>query len=128
MTRDLKNYINRNSDRYIPVGYSAADVRAILLDSWNYMQCTTTGDMGDASRVDLFALNSYSWCGNATFESSGYNVLTESFASSSVPAFLSEYGCYEVKPRPWTEIQALYGEVMTETMRGGVIYEWMCDL
>ncbi|EPE37150.1 (Trans)glycosidase [Glarea lozoyensis ATCC 20868] len=125
VTRDLKLYIAANSPRYIPVGYSAADVRDILEDSWNYLQCTTTGDAGDASRVDLFALNSYSWCGNATYRSSGYDILTSTFASSSVPVFLSEYGCNEVDgPRPWTEIAALYGEEMRETMSGGVVYEW----
>jgi hypothetical protein len=124
VTRDLKNYITRNSKRYIPVGYSAADIQSILLDTWNYLQCSTTGDMGDASRIDFFALNSYSWCGNASFQSSGYDILTTAFANSSVPVFLSEYGCNEVQPRAWTEISALYGEKMTEPMSGGVIYEW----
>lgn len=124
VTRDIKNYISKNSDRYIPVGYSAADVRPILLDTWNYLQCTTTGDMGDASRADLFALNSYSWCGNATFSTSGYDDLTEYFADSSLPVFLSEYGCNEVRPREWSEIGSLYGTVMRESMSGGVIYEW----
>ena len=81
--------------------------------------------MGDASRVDLFALNSYSWCGNATYTSSGYDVLTESFKDSSVPVFLSEYGCNEVVgARPWSEIPSLYGDEMAATMSGGVVYEW----
>ena len=38
VTRDLKKYIAKNSKRTIPVGYSAADVRVNLLDSWNYLR------------------------------------------------------------------------------------------
>lgn len=60
VTRDLKNYVAKHSNRTIPVGYSAADVREVLVDTWNYLQCSVTGDSSDPSRSDLFALNSYS--------------------------------------------------------------------
>lgn len=56
--RDLKNYIKNNADRQIPVGYSAADVRDVLEDTWAYLQCSI---QGDDSRSDFFGLNSYSW-------------------------------------------------------------------
>lgn len=61
VTRDLKQYIKNHIARDIPVGYSAADVRSVLFDTFNYLQC----DLGDGgmSQVDIFALNSYSWCG-----------------------------------------------------------------
>lgn len=99
-------------------------MREILVDTWNYLQCTTTGDTTDPSRVDLFALNSYSWCGTATYQTSGYDVLTGFFAKTSVPVFFSEYGCNEVKPRVFTEVGALYGTAMSASMCGGVVYEW----
>jgi PIN domain nuclease of toxin-antitoxin system len=38
VTRDLKEYIKKHVSRPIPVGYSAADVRDNLLDSWNYFR------------------------------------------------------------------------------------------
>jgi 1,3-beta-glucanosyltransferase GAS3 len=124
VTRDLKNYISKHSKRQIPVGYSAADVRPILLDTWNYLQCTTAANSTDTSRVDLFALNSYSWCGGDTFQTSGYDVLTTYFAHTSVPVFFSEFGCNRVSPRPFDEIQALYSAPMSQSLSGGVVYEY----
>lgn len=124
VTRDLKNYIAKNSERSIPVGYSAADVRDILLDTWNYLQCTTTGDASDPSRVDLFALNSYSWCGDSSFTTSGYDVLVGDFSNTSVPVFFSEYGCIKPAPRVFTEVPVLYGPLMTPVLSGGMVYEY----
>lgn len=106
------------------MGYSAADVRNILVDTWNYLQCTTTPGTPDPSRVDLFALNSYSWCGDATYQSSGYNVLQGYFQNTSVPVFFSEYGCNQVTPRVFTEVETLYGPLMTEDISGGLVYEY----
>ncbi|KAH7155106.1 Glucanosyltransferase-domain-containing protein [Dactylonectria estremocensis] len=125
VTRDLKNYIKNNLERQIPVGYSAADVREVLWDTWNYMQCSDEDDEDDMSRADLFALNSYSWCGpEATYETSSFDDLTEGFESSSVPVFFSEYGCNEPQPRYWNETQAMYGDEMTPVFSGGVVYEY----
>ena len=124
VTRDLKNYIKKNSARAIPVGYSAADVRDILVDTWNYLQCTTTGDDSDPSRVDVFALNSYSWCGDSSFTTSGYNVLMSDLTGSSVPVFFSEYGCNVPAPRVFTEVPVIYGPLMTPVLSGGMVYEF----
>lgn len=125
ITRDLKNYIKNNIKRKIPVGYSAADVREVLWDTWNYMQCAEDGEKDDMSRADVFALNSYSWCGaDATYKSSSYDVLTSGFKDSSVPVFFSEYGCNTPTTRYWKETQAMYGKDMTPVFSGGVVYEW----
>ncbi|KAL2886949.1 1 3-beta-glucanosyltransferase gel2 [Ceratocystis lukuohia] len=123
VTRDLKNYIKLHSDRYIPVGYSAADVRGILFDTWNYLTCTIEGEKDNESRADLFALNSYSWCGNSTFEKSGFNKLVDGFKGSASPIFFSEFGCNEVQ-REFTEVQAIYGPQMDSVFSGGLVYEW----
>ncbi|KAK7425263.1 Glycolipid anchored surface protein 4 precursor [Neonectria magnoliae] len=125
VTRDLKNYIKNNLKRQIPVGYSAADVREVLWDTWNYMQCSDEDDKNDMSRADLFALNSYSWCGpEATYESSSFDDLTKGFKDTSVPIFFSEYGCNKPQPRYWNETQAMYGKKMTPVFSGGVVYEY----
>lgn len=77
------------------------------------------------SRIDFFGLNSYSWCGgDATFSSSGYDKLVEEFSGTSIPVFFSEYGCNEVMPRVFNEVQAVYGSEMTAVMSGGLIYEY----
>ncbi|KAL0940357.1 1,3-beta-glucanosyltransferase [Colletotrichum truncatum] len=124
ITRDLKNYISKHSDRTIPVGYSAADVRSILVDSWNYLQCAENGDEKDPSRVDLFGLNSYSWCGDSDFKKSTYDQLVSSLKDTSVPVFFSEFGCNEVTPRVFTEIQSIYGSDMNGLFSGGLVYEY----
>lgn len=111
-------------DRPIPVGYSAADVREVLMDTFNYLQCSLTGDSTDDSITDVFALNSYSWCGPATFEEAGYNTLVTMFKNSSVPVFMSEYGCREIRPRVFDETAALYSSKMTPYFSGGVVYEY----
>lgn len=120
--RDMKEYIKNNVDRAIPVGYSAADIRDILMDTATYFECDLKNST--ESRADFFGLNSYSWCGDATYKSSGYDVLTEDFSNATLPVFFSEYGCNDVKPRTFTEVQALYGEDMTQAFSGGLVYEW----
>lgn len=75
-------------------------------------------------RSDFFGLNSYSWCGgDATFQTAGYNVLVDLFGNTTVPVFFSEYGCNEVQPRVFEEVQALYGPEMS-VMSGGLVYEY----
>ncbi|KAI2632516.1 glycoside hydrolase family 72 protein [Hypomontagnella submonticulosa] len=124
VTRDLKNYIKNHADRPIPVGYSAADVRDVLEDTWNYFQCAIDGDENDMSRADLFALNSYSWCGESSFQESGYDQLVALFKSTSVPVFYSEYGCNTPSPRVFTEVGTIYGPEMMGVFSGGVVYEF----
>ena len=128
VTRDLKNYIAKHSKRKIPVGYSAADVRPILADTWSYLPCLLNGNESDMSRVDFFGLNSYSWCGSdATYQSSEYEKLVAQFSNPTIPVFFSEYGCNKVQPRVFDEVQALYGAQMTPVMSGGLIYQWTQD-
>jgi 1,3-beta-glucanosyltransferase GAS3 len=118
----MHDYISKNSDRDIPVGYSAADVRPLLVDSAYYLTCNLTNST--ASRSDFFGLNSYSWCGDATYHSSGYDVLTEDFTNITVPVFFSETGCNNVKPRVFSEIQAIYGPDMSQALSGALVYEY----
>lgn len=124
VTRDLKNYITKHSTRSIPVGYSAADVRDILMDTYNYLTCTTTGSNSDPTRVDVFALNSYSWCGDSTYTTSTYNQIVSDFTGASVPVFFSEYGCNVPAPRVFTEVPVIYGPLMTPVLSGGLVYEY----
>ncbi|KAL2869182.1 1,3-beta-glucanosyltransferase gel2 [Aspergillus lucknowensis] len=120
--RDMKEYIANHLDRPIPVGYSAADIRPILEDTLNYFMCEDE-DFPN-SNSDFFGLNSYSWCGDASYKSSGYDVLTDMVSDSTIPVFFSEYGCNEVKPRKFTEVAAIYGEEMTQAFSGGLVYEY----
>ncbi|KAK3955512.1 Glucanosyltransferase-domain-containing protein [Pseudoneurospora amorphoporcata] len=124
VTRDIKNYVAKHCDRKIPVGYSAADVREVLFDSFEYFTCAEDGKSDDPSRADIFALNSYSWCGESDFQKSGYVDLVEGFSNTSVPVFYSEYGCNAVQPRPFTEVGAIYGKEFSTVFSGGIVYEY----
>ena len=107
----VKNYIAKHSTRSIPVGYSAADVREILVDTWEYLQCAIDGKTDDPSRIDFFGLNSYSWCGpTATFQSSQYDVLTSDFSNTTVPVFFSGEQHPLCRPGP-------VGEILTSSSR-----------
>lgn len=118
----MHDYISKNVNRSIPVGYSAADVRPILVDSFNYLTCTIANSTSSA--IDFFGLNSYSWCGNATFQSSTYSTLVQDFQNGSQPVMFSEMGCNRVSPRPFSEIQAIYGPDMLNVFSGALVYEW----
>ena len=97
VTRDLKDYISNHSNRTIPVGYSAADVQDLLADTWAYLSCNEPNST--SSKIDFFGLNSYSWCGNSSFTTSGYDTLVAQFSNTTIPVFFSEYGCNLVTPR-----------------------------
>ena len=127
VTRDLKNYISKHATRMIPVGYSAADVKEILTDSWSYLSCDIDGNTNDPSRSDFFGINSYSWCGptspTANYQASSYDTIIQTFANTSIPIFFSEYGCNKVEPRVFDEVPVIYGN-MTDVMSGGLVYEY----
>ena len=85
--RDTKAYIRQKGYRDIPVGYATSNSLEIRIQLADYLNC---GDANDTA--DFQGLNVYSWCGNATLESSGYTDLIAEYQNYSVPVFLSEYG------------------------------------
>lgn len=118
--RDMKTYIQAQSPRSIPVGYSAAD---IAVNRWEQMQYFNCGDDENA-RLDMFGMNDYSWCGDSSFVQSGWSANVQQYSSYSVPLFLSEFGCNLVTPREFTEVKALYNTEMTSVYSGGLVYEY----
>lgn len=115
--RDSKKYIKEQGYRSIPVGYSSNDDEDTRVPMADYFAC---GD--DDVKADFYGINMYEWCGKSNFKESGYEDRTKDFANLSVPIFFSEYGCNEVSPRQFTEVQALYGDNMTDVWSGGIVY------
>lgn len=121
VVRDIKAYIAKNSPRPIPVGYSAADDLDYRISLSQYLECT---DSDHLESIDFYGVNSYQWCGDQTMDSSGYHTLVKDYKQYSKPVFLSEYGCNEVLPRRFGEVQAIYSPEMTDVFSGGLVYEF----
>ncbi|KAK6202662.1 uncharacterized protein RJT21DRAFT_21035 [Scheffersomyces amazonensis] len=120
--RDMKNYIISKGYRSIPVGYSSNDDAGIRKDLADYLVCKTSSN--DNSAAEFIGLNIYEWCGYSTYATSGYRDLTYQFSEFPVPIMMSEYGCNTVRPRPFTEVEALYGSTMSKVWSGGIAYEY----
>jgi len=118
VNRDMRAYSEAHFDRYIPIGYSNADHEEFRVSLANFMQC------GEEGYVDFFGVNSYQWCGENTFKGSGYDKLVEAYSNYSLPVFFSEFGCNEVRPRLWQEVDALFSDKMTGVFSGGLVYEF----
>lgn len=115
--RDIKAYIKEKGYRNIPVGYSTNDDEETRQSLADYFAC------GDSDQnADFYGVNMYEWCGYSTYWSSGYKDRTEEFKDYPVPVFFSEFGCNIKRPRPFVEVEALYGRLMTDVWSGGIAY------
>jgi hypothetical protein len=118
---DMKSYMAAKNYRQIPIGYSAADIAELRPMLQNYLTCG-----GDPSQsIDFFGLNSYEWCGNSDYDTSGYSNLEALAQGFPVPIFFSETGCNVPEPRTFADQAAIFGLKMAGTWSGSIIYEWV---
>jgi hypothetical protein len=115
--RDMKAYIKEQDYRPIGVGYATNDDGEIRDDMAAYFDC---GDRENA--IDFWGYNIYSWCGDSSYTKSGYDVQTKNFENYDVPVFFAEYGCNQVQPRTFTDVEVLYSDKMTDVWSGGIVY------
>lgn len=76
-------------------------------------------------RLDFFALNAYEWCGPSSYSISGYNILQKNATGYPIPIFFSETGCNTVPPRTFEDQAVIFGEDMSGTWSGSIVYEWI---
>ncbi|KAI9680414.1 MAG: hypothetical protein M1822_007172 [Bathelium mastoideum] len=119
--RDTKAYRNSKGYRDIPIGYSAADIASLRPMLQNYLACGTN----TSEAVDFYSLNAYEWCGQSSYEQSGYSQLEANVTSYNVPIFFSETGCNKPEPRTFADQAAIFGPDMSPNWSGAIIYEWL---
>lgn len=124
----MKDCMAKHIGREYLIGYSAADVPEVLEGDGpaGYMECHVYDAEKRKVILDSFnfvALKSGSWCGDATYTSSGYDVLT-ALQNYSMAAFFAETGCDHDQPRKFSEVQALFSDSMMKTLPGAVISEY----
>ncbi|KAI9807159.1 MAG: hypothetical protein M1825_005877 [Sarcosagium campestre] len=119
--RDVKAYRKESNLREIPVGYAAADIASLRPMLQNYLAC---GDKPEES-LDYFCLNAYEWCGDSSYQLSGYSQLQKNASDYPIPIFLSETGCNTVPPRDFADQDAIFGDEMSDTWSGAIIYEYI---
>ena len=100
-----------------------ADIPELRPVLQNYLAC---GDK-DAERADFFSLNVYEWCGESSYEVSGYVMLQQNASDYSLPLFVSETGCRVPKPRLFDDQAAILGRKMSDTWSGTIVYEWISE-
>jgi hypothetical protein len=123
-TTDMKSYMAAKSYRQIPIGYSAADIAELRPMLQNYLACGSQPNQ----IIDFFGLNSYEWCGDATYQSSGYENLQSMSEGYNIPIFFSETGCIIPPPRTFADQAAIFGPDMIDTWSGAIIYEWVQEV
>ncbi|ONH67671.1 hypothetical protein BON22_2603 [Cyberlindnera fabianii] len=121
LIKDMKLYIDAHSPRSIPVGYSAADDLNFRVSLSKYLECT---DGSFVDSVDFYGVNTYQWCGEQTFYTSGYDALTLDYEDYVRPVFFSEFGCNAISPRVFEEVSSIFGDEMIGVFSGGLVYEY----
>jgi len=119
--RDMKEFMGRNLMRRVPVGYSAADDLDYRTSLAEYLTCYQTSS---DEQVDFYGVNTYQWCGQQTFYSSGYDTLVRDYVNFPKPIFFSEYGCNKILPRLFQEVTSIYSSKMADVFSGGLVYEF----
>ena len=136
--RDVKAYRDSKNYRKVPIGYSAgeqlsghcskkgidlkiADIPGLRPMLQNYLAC---GD-DPTINADFYSLNVYEWCGESSYDGSGYSMLEQNATSYNIPIFISETGCRRPAPRLFEDQASIFGKDMADTWSGAIIYEWI---
>ena len=99
----------------------AADIPSLRPMLQNYLACGSNA----SEAADFFSLNVYEWCGQSSFDGSGYNELVQNATGLQIPIFISETGCRIPKPRTFDDMDSILGNDMDDVFSGAIVYEWI---
>ncbi|KAG9314720.1 carbohydrate-binding module family 43 protein/Glycoside hydrolase family 72 protein [Chiua virens] len=122
--RDIKAYLNSIKSTAL-VGYAAIDGG----DNWilplaEYLSCDPSNAKSGSTAIDLYGLNNYQWCGNSTYQDSGYAATEALYSAYNVPAYFSEFGCPTTPVTDWSEVGALLSSEMSPVWSGGMAFSY----
>jgi hypothetical protein len=125
LVRGLKQYISSKNYRPVPVGIAAIVHQST--DISQFMDCGYDShvdfqllDLGLKVPPELPGMADNRCKLNSSFE---HSTLVDNYRNSSVPVFFN-IGCESNVNHPYDEIQAIYGDTMTQVFSGLVILEW----
>ncbi|KAJ7482936.1 1,3-beta-glucanosyltransferase [Mycena galericulata] len=122
--RDVKAYLASISSSAL-VGYADIDGASTFRDAVaDYLSCDPSGSNSGSTAIDIFGLNNYEWCGNAS--TTTYDSLNTEFENYNVVAYFSEFGSETCDPgtRVWTEVATLFASPMTNVWSGGLAFSY----
>ena len=113
--RDMKAYIRQENYRPIPVGY-------VSDNSLSYLNC---GDKSD-DNIDFWGANNRHWCADFETENAykSYANATSVLSAYPVPVFVAAYSCATPSLRDFSEIDVIYGQMMSPVWSGGIFYQY----
>ena len=134
--RDMKAYIRQKSYRPIPVGSVNSvnnNERAVYISDDQVSQGSLTfsdylncGDKND-DNIDFWGANIRDWCsdtGRNNYTLSSYANATSALSAYLIPGFLAAYGCLEFVYMDFSEIDVIYGQLMSPVWSGGIFYQY----
>lgn len=122
--RDIRTYLQAKQLTTL-IGYAAIDGTSnFRLALAEYLSCDISGQNKDDTSIDIYGLNNYEWCGDASINS--YSGVNSDYADYNVAAYFSEFGCI-TQTRLWTEVQALFGSDMSQIWSGGIAFSYFPD-
>ena len=87
----------------------------------NYLACGPDPKQA----ADFYSLNVYEWCGQSSFDGSGYKDLVANASGLQIPIFISETGCHVPEPRTFDDQDSILGPDMDNEWSGAIVYEWI---
>lgn len=130
--RDVKAYLKSTKQNVLVTTSlidGAAGPDSLRQQLASYIACDD-----EATSIDLYGHNTYSWEGNSSLAASGYGDFAQDFADYPVPVYFAEFGYVpgsgsgNPQDRQWTEVAAILSPPLTDSVSGGLAFTYFPKL